>query len=281
MTAAFSVLLPVYGRDDVEHLRRSFRSITTEQTLPPAQVVVVRDGPVPAPLAQALDELTAHSPVPVTRVDLPVNVGLARALDAGLAACEHEIVARQDADDISCPERFARQIPLLARGFDIVGSAVREFETEAHEGGLVRLPALSEEEIARTARFTSPFNHPTVVYRRSAVDRAGGYQDLALMEDYWLFARMLQAGARGCNVPEPLVHYRVGAGAYARRGGIRLLRSELTLQQRLRRLGFTSRWQASRNVLVRGGYRLVPEPVRRYAYRAFRRLRDPRPTPCD
>jgi hypothetical protein len=79
-------------------------------------------------------------------------------------------------------------------------------------------------------------------------------------------------------VAEPLVYYRVGAGAYARRGGWELLRSELALQQRFRRLGITTRSQYVRNVVIRGGYRLVPEPVRRRAYRrliARRGIPDP------
>ena len=117
--------------------------------------------------------------------------------------------------------------------------------------------------------FRDPFNHPTVVYRKSAVLAAGGYTDLALMEDYLLFGRMVQAGARPANLAEPLVCYRVGAGAYARRGGRRLLRSELALQRRFRQLGITTRGQYLRNVAVRGGYRLVPEVVRRTAYRAL------------
>ena len=69
------------------------------------------------------------------------------------------------------------------------------------------------------------------------------------------------------NLAEPLVHYRVGDGAYARRGGRRLLRSELALQRRFRELGLTTRRQYLRNVAVRGGYRLVPEGVRKVAYR--------------
>jgi hypothetical protein len=95
----------------------------------------------------------------------------------------------------------------------------------------------------------------------------GGYQHLALMEDYWLFARMIDSGARVANVAEPLVLYRVGAGAYARRGGRDLLRSEIDLQRRMRAAGFLSRGQYLRNVAVRGGYRLVPERIRRLAYR--------------
>jgi glycosyltransferase involved in cell wall biosynthesis len=275
VTAPFSVLLPVYRGDRADYLRRSFRSVVEDQVLPPSEVVVVRDGPVGAGLAMVLDELVDSSPVPVVRVDLEQNVGLARALEAGLAACAFEIVARQDADDISLPRRFAVQVPLVADGLDVVGSSIEEFEDddEVRGRGIVRVPPLSAAEIAETSRFASPFNHPTVVYRRSVVAEAGGYEDLPLMEDYWLFARLVSRGARMVNVAEPLVRYRVGAGAYARRGGARLLRSELELQRRLRREGFTSTAQTVRNVAVRGGYRLVPEGARRSLYRAWVRFR--------
>ena len=87
------------------------------------------------------------------------------------------------------------------------------------------------------------------------------------MEDYLLFARMLAAGAKPANVAEPLVCYRIGAGAYARRGGLALLRSELALQRRFREQGITSRAEFVRNVAVRGGYRLVPQQIRKVAYR--------------
>lgn len=268
--AGFSVLLPVYHRDLPSSLRRAFESVTVEQSLRPDEVVVVRDGPVGAELEELLTDLASTSPVPVVVVELAKNVGLALALEKGLEQCAHEIVARMDADDISRPERFATQVPLVEGGLDIVGAAIQEFADESRifeTDAVVRTPPLSARDIATGARFHSPFNHPSVVYRRSAVAAAGGYQDLPLMEDYWLFARMLHAGAAAANVPEPLVLYRVGAGAYARRGGWRLLRSEVVLQWRMWRLGFTSLPQLVRNVLVRGGYRLVPEALRRWMYR--------------
>lgn len=274
MTPPFSVLLPVYRGDRPDYLRRSFRSVVDDQELRPSEVVIVRDGPVGPELSAVLTEIGERSPVPVVAVDLDDNVGLALALEAGLAACSYEIVARQDADDVSRPRRFAVQLPLVAEGLDVVGSAIEEFEGDDEaQAGLVRVPPLTSEEIAETSRFASPFNHPTVVYRRSVVAAVGGYEDLPLMEDYWLFARLVGHGARMANVAEPLVRYRVGAGAYARRGGTQLLRSELELQRRLRREGFTSVGQAARNVAVRGGYRLVPETARRSLYRAWVRLR--------
>jgi glycosyltransferase involved in cell wall biosynthesis len=266
-TVPFSLLLPTYHADDPEHLRRAFASAVDEQTLPPNEVVLVRDGVVPPRLQAVIDELVAASAVPVNVVSLAANIGLGHALDAGLAACQYEVVARMDADDVSVPQRFAVQIPLLADGYDLVGSGLLEFHE--HEDDIVgrRTPPLGEDEIRSWSRFHDPFNHPTVVYRRSMVQAVGGYQDLPLMEDYWLFARMIDAGARVANVAEPLVKYRVGAGAYARRGGWQLLRSEVQLQRHFRGVGFTTRPQYLRNLVVRGGYRLVPEGLRRVAYR--------------
>ena len=266
----FSVLLPVYRGDRADFLRRSLASVTVEQTLPPDEVLIVRDGPVPGELDDVLaaarrGELSGG--VPVRVLELAENAGLALALDAGLEHVAHEVVARQDADDISVPERFATQLPLLAAGYDLIGSAIREFSEETDTGGVVRRQPADPERIRRAMTLRDPFNHPSVVYRASAVRAAGGYEPLDLMEDYWLFARMIRDGVRATNVPDVLVRYRVGAGAYARRGGGRLLHSELELQARMHRAGITTTAQYVRNIAVRAGYRLVPTGVRRTAYR--------------
>ena len=262
-----SVLLPVWAGDDAEHLATAFRSVTDEQTHRPDQVVIVRDGPVPAPLQARIDELAAAAPVPVDVVALARNGGLGPALDAGLAACKHEFVARMDADDISLPHRFATQLPIMESGIDLLGSGLLEFGADLDDVVGTRTPPVTAADIAARARFASPFNHPTVVYRRELVQAAGGYGAFALMEDYLLWAKLIMVGARVANVAEPLVAYRVGEGAYARRGGWAQLRAELALQWRFRGLGFTTPAQFLRNVAVRGGYRLVPERLRRTAYR--------------
>lgn len=264
---AFSLLLPVYGGDRPEYFAKAFASTVNEQTRRPSQVVIVQDGPIPDALADAVRASAEASAVPVVHEVMESNVGLADALTRGLALCEHDIVARMDADDISLPTRFERQLPLIESGFDLVGTGMFEFLDDV--GTIVgsRVPRTDPTEIAAFARFADPFSHPTVVYRRSAVERAGGYQPLGLMEDYWLFARMIASGARVGNVADPLVMYRVGDGAYARRGGLAQWRSELAIQRAFRSIGFTTVAQYVRNVVVRGGYRFVPEPIRRAAYR--------------
>jgi len=262
----FSVLLPVYAADSPPFVSRAFQSVTADQQRKPDEVVVVRDGPLPASLTACLEGLIAESPVHVTVVELPENRGVGWALQAGIAACRNDIVARMDADDISLADRFALQVPLIESGFDVVGSALAEMGADEMDLRGIRRPPLTHAEILRFARFHSPFNGPTVVHRRSAVARAGGYEDLRTFEDYSLWVRMLADGAQATNVGKPLLLYRVGAGAYERRGGWRLVRPEIELQLRMRRLGFTSRAQFIRNVLVRGGWRLCPVFLRRPLY---------------
>ncbi len=263
----FALLMSTWRGDRADYLREAFVSTVDQQSRRPAQVVLVQDGPVPDDLAEEIGRLVEASPVPVTHVRIDANVGLGPALDAGLRASRHEIVARMDADDVSTSDRFEKQLPLIEAGADIVGSGLWEFGESVEDVVGRRTPPTEPDEIRRVIRFRDPFNHPTVVYRRAAVLAAGGYSDMALMEDYLLFTRMVAGGAVPANLAEPLVHYRVGAGAYARRGGWALLRSELALQSRFRALGLTSRRQYLRNVVVRGGYRLVPEAVRKVAYR--------------
>lgn len=266
MPEHFSLLVPVYGGDNAVHLRRAFRSAVHDQTVRPDQVVIVRDGPVGADLAACLDDLIATSPVPVTFVPLEENSGLGPALDRGLRSCWFDVVARMDADDVAMPHRFEVELALMAHA-DIVGSGLVEFVADTDDIVGQRVLPTEPDKIRRYARIADPFNHPTVVYRRSAVQAAGGYGDLPLMEDYALFARMLQRGARPLNVAEPLVFYRVGSAAFQRRGGKRLLSSELRLQREFLKSGFTTRFEYLRNVVIRGGYRIIPWRVRRALYR--------------
>ncbi|MFF0904195.1 UNVERIFIED_CONTAM: glycosyltransferase [Kocuria sp. CPCC 205316] len=267
--AEFSVLMPVYRADTAERVRRAAESATVEQQRRPAELVVVRDGPVPALLEAELDRLVRELPVPVVRVDLERNEGLTAALNAGLDRCRHDVVARADADDVSYPRRFAVQLPVIEDGADLVGSSMHEIGDDERTPLALRRSPVGERDILSVSRRRNPVSHPTVVFRRSAVRAAGGYVHVPLAEDYWLWVRMLRAGADVRNVAEPLVGYRVSAGSYERRGGWRVLRAELALQARLRGIGHVGFLQWGRNVVVRGGYRFVPTRLRELAYRAM------------
>ena len=268
--ADFTLLMSVYAGDKAEFLRAALESATTAQTLPPTRVVIVRDGPVGADVQAVLDEYGGRPQFEV--VPLERNGGLAGALNAGLAHVATPLVARMDADDICAPQRFERQLPLFEAGCDVVGAAITEFTDDVANPGMVRHVRTDPDEIARAARTASPLHHPTVMFRAAVVAGVGGYPELARMEDYLLWAKLIMAGARVGNVDEPLVYYRVGAGAYARRGGMAMWRSERALQAEFLRMGFTTRAQWARNLVLRGPlYRLMPQGLRQVGYRLWRR----------
>lgn len=263
----FSLLLPVYGNDEPSQFERAFASATSGQTLRPAEVVLVQDGPIPDELGQAIERAMKGCEAPVIHVVIEERGGLAQALTTGLEHCSYDIVARMDADDVALSERFSKQVAKMGEGFDLVGTGMYEFANDTSEVLGRRTPPIGAEAITKYARFHDPFNHPTVMYRKATVARAGSYEDIGLMEDYWLFARMIHAGARVENLPDALVMYRVGAGAYARRGGMRQFEAEWNLQRALRRIGFTTRAQFARNIVMRGVYRFVPVGIRKVLYR--------------
>lgn len=265
----FSLLLPVYAGDTAEHVRLAFDSSVGGQTLPPAEVIIVQDGPVGDPLTAELDRLVAESPVPVEVVRLTRNVGLTEALNAGLAACRYPVIARMDADDVSVADRFERQWELIAAGADLVGTGMVEFERDPDVLGARRVPPVGSDRIRDHARTHNPFNHPTMMYRRAAIEAIGGYEPFGKMEDYWLGIRMIASGARTENIADPLLKYRVGSGAFERRGGLGEARTEWRLQRAMLRIGFITRGQYVRNVVVKGAYRLMPAGVKRVLFRRF------------
>ncbi|MGT2461047.1 glycosyltransferase [Sinomonas atrocyanea] len=265
----FSLLLPVYDGDTADRFRRALASSTAEQERPPAEAVIVRDGPVHAELQAALDDAQAIAgpATSVTVLALPSNVGITAALDLGLAACRHAVVARADADDISLPRRFAAQLPVIEAGADLVGSAMEEIGDDEAAVLATRSVPTSPPQIVAAARARNPISHPTVVFRRAAAEAVGGYQSVPAAEDYWLWVRMIAAGASVRNLAEPLVRYRVSGGAYERRGGLRVLANDVATQDQLLAGGFITRADWLRNVGIRALYRFLPTSVRAGRYR--------------
>ena len=124
--------------------------------------------------------------------------------------------------------------------------------------------------------FRQTIFHPSVVFRRSVVQSVGAYPDLPGMEDYLLFARLAAAGISMTNSADVLVSYRVGRGAYRRRGGWAMVKTEVRMQRELRNLGLVGLPGLVRNLSVRGCYRLLPTSARRWGYAVWTRLNNAR-----
>lgn len=268
-TPSFSVLMPLWAGDEPQRTREAILSATLQQTLRPSRLILTVDGPLSAGLEAVVREVEegVYGPALVLRHER--HRGIAAVLQAGLEASPEELIARADADDLCRPERFARQLPIMVeQELDVLGGAMQEFSDRVAPGtGPLRSRPLEPHDIRRYLPTHCPFHHPTVMLRRSTVLAVGGYRPLRLLEDYWLWERMMLGGARMRNLPDVLVDYRVDERLFARRGGLNLLRSDLELQRIMRRDGVISRVRFLGNVLMRAGYRLAPGQWRRAGYR--------------
>lgn len=255
-----SVVLPVHLGVRPDHLSECLRSLC-QQTCRADQVIIVEDGPLSSQHHSVLEEfVAAHQGV--TRVKLPINQGAGVANQAGLIAARGVWIAKVDADDICRPDRFERQLQVVNEmGVDVCGAAMLEFTNDSdHLRGLREMPA-SHAAIVRRLRWNNPINHPTAFYRRDLAVDAGGYPPWRYMQDYGLFARMLNGGARMTNIAEVLVDFRAGPALTARRRKPEFTRLEWELQRLLRETGAVGRGRMYINFAFRVGYRRLPQKL--------------------
>ena len=262
----FSVLMSVYHKEHPEYLQASLESMRA-QTLSPAEVILVEDGPLTPELYAVLDKFEAEWPV-LKRLPLPENVGLGKALNAGLEACSFELVARMDTDDIAKPERFARQAAEFENdpALGLLGSHVTEFEGTPDNVTAQKKVPVTEEEVRRYVRRRNPFNHPAVMFRKSAVVAAGGYQHAMWCEDYYLWARMLANGCKARNLDESLLYFRAGSDVYMRRGGWKYVKSLVSFKWKLYKLGVSGLGDFIYSAGVHAAVGLMPNKLRALVY---------------
>ena len=265
----FTVLMAVYAKDDPEFLCTAIESIYLNTIRPRATVLVV-DGPISELLDRAIFFAAEKYGLRVIR--LPVNKGLANALNIGLNAIETKWVARADPDDFNLPGRFEAQMTILERGFDLIGAQIIEVDVTGREIAMKKTPT-SSEQIISFMQHRNPFNHMTVIFRRSFVLDVGGYPSIYLKEDYALWALMISRGARVANSPDILVRVTGGIGMYARRGGVKYIKSEFKLQRFLANMGCKSALRAFFDGVLRSFIFSLPTSLRGKFYEYFLRSR--------
>ncbi len=214
----YSVLMSVYFKEKPDYLRLSIESILN-QTLPADQIVLVEDGPVGEELESIICEYESDYPEIFTIVRLENNGGLGNALNTGMKYCRNELVARMDTDDISLPHRCEKEIEIFNSdpSLAIVGSQIDEFIDSPDNIVSSRVVPTEYEDIKKFARRRSPFNHPTVMYRKSVIEALDGYQTSGRKEDLDLFVRLLNEGYKAQNIDEALLKYRSDADNLLRR----------------------------------------------------------------
>lgn len=272
MKQAYSVLMSVYQKENPEYLRAAVESVLG-QTVPPEEVVLVCDGP----LTEALDGVIAEyarQEIAFRVVRLPENGGLGKALNEGLKHCSCEWIARMDTDDLSVPDRCEKQLKFLEQHpeVDALSGTIAEFQGDALDGKTAETAVISyktvpetQKEIAAYIKQRNPINHPCVMFRKSRVESAGGYQPCPYFEDYDLWVRMYKNHAVFANLPDTLLYMRIN-GMHQRRGGIQYAKCVIDFRVKMYRNRVITFGEFLPMTVVRVLVSLMPNSLRRFLY---------------
>lgn len=263
----YSVLMSLYKKENPEYLRLAIDSMLN-QTVAPDEIVLVEDGPLTDELYAVLDEYPM-----LHRVKNETNLGLGLALNVGLRECRNELVARMDTDDCSKPDRCEKQLqrflekPYLA----IVGSHIDEFIGDTSNVISQRIVPTTSEEIYKFAKKRSAFNHPAVMYSKTAVLENNGYADLKRNQDVDLFGRMQFKGYKAENIDEALLWFRSSDELAKRRKSWQNTWSYIATIRNFWKMGYSSFTDYAIVGIAQTGMYLMPIKLQNYIYKNFLR----------
>lgn len=269
----FSVLMSLYYKESSLFLHKCFESIWDNQSVKPTEIVLVLDGFIGKNLQECVNIWQEKIGSPLRIVPLKKNVGLGKALNQGLKHCSNDWIFRMDTDDICVPDRFEKQIHFIDQNPEVVlfSAQIIEFNQTPADANSIKSVPENHDEILKFAQKRSPFNHMAVVYRKSIIEKVGGYQHHLFMEDYNLWLRVIAAGYKVGNHPDVLLYARVGNGMHARRKGLEYIKSEKQLLNLKKELKIQSANHANMLFLIRSAFRLMPSSLLGKIYNTFLR----------
>lgn len=266
--------MSLYIKEKPEYLRQSIDSMIS-QTVKPDEIVIVKDGPLTKELEDVLEEYENKYPGLFKYVASEKNIGLGMALNLGLKNCRNELVARMDTDDISLPNRCEKQLELFKSDNElvIVGTMMDEFYDESKKIIASRVVPTNHDEIYEFAKRRSPFNHPTVMFKKSKVLECGGYSNLRRNQDVDLFGRMLFSGFKAANIGESLLLFRSNSELLKRRRSWENTKSYIATIRNFWRMGYSSLYDYLLVSIGQITVFLCPLKVQNWIYKKFLRIK--------
>lgn len=265
MEYKFSVLMSVYVKEKPNFFKKSLTSIVN-QTLKPNEIILVKDGPLTKELEEVIARFLINEKT-IKIISLEKNVGLGEALRIGVEQCNYDLIARMDTDDISKENRFEKQIECFKKNpeLDMIGSWTDEFQEVDDEIKVqsIRKTPENQNKILKKLKRSNAFNHPTVMYKKKSILKAGNYsEEFNCLEDYYLWVRMAVNNNKFYNIQESLIYFRITPETIKRRGGIKMLIGDIKLHSRLKKMKFITTFQQYENIVIWGIYRLLPWKIR-------------------
>ncbi|MFH7825444.1 glycosyltransferase [Kluyvera chengduensis] len=266
----FTVLLSLYNKESTSALNSCLESIYY-QTIQANEVVIVYDGVISEGLDNVVHVWMDIMPIKVFK--LCENKGLGYALNFGLQYCTNELIARMDTDDVCLPKRFEKQLDIMKKDPDlsVVGAAIEEFDETMTSSLGIRFSRETHENIVAYSKHRNPLNHMSVMFRKSHVQKVGGYQEHFFMEDYNLWLRLMSNGYRFYNIKDVLLKVRAGDSMITRRRGTEYLKSEAYLLKMKIKLKIDTPLHAFCVFLLRFIPRLLPFFLLRVLYKLMRK----------
>lgn len=239
----YSVLMSVYAKEKPEYLAAAIQSML-DQTAQTNDFVIVCDGPLTTELDTVLEKYASQNPSVLRIIRLPKNIGTGLALNIGISHCKNELIAKMDSDDISVLNRCEQQLKAFAEDdrLTVIGGNILEFTEDPQAPISRRLVPYDNEGIHRYARRRQPFNNTTVMYKKSVVQKVGGYKALTRGEDYDLYVRILHQNYYCKNINDDLVFVRIKNNKADRRTSYATYRGFVKTRWYAFRSGFTNLW---------------------------------------
>lgn len=272
MEKKYSVLMSVYYKENAEWFDKSIKSMF-DQTIKPSEFVLVEDGKLTDELYEVVNKYKNEYPEIFKVVEIKENGGLGPALKKGIEECSNEFIARMDSDDYCLPERIEREFEIFERKPELgmVGTNVSEFiDSTDNVICNVILPE-TNEEIVKFSKKRCPFRHPSILYKKSAVLKAGNYREYYLCEDYDMWLRMIRSGCKCYNVQEILTFMRIGEDFYKRRGGHKYFKSIKKFKKEQLENGYFTKMEYLKTIVPHAIVCYMPNGLRDFVYKKFLR----------
>lgn len=205
MEQKFSVLIYINDKSSFEWLNRALDSVLAN-TVRPSEIIAVVCGVKSPQIQLILDKAKINTDLRV--LSYPVDYGRAFALQTALSRSSYELVALQDVNSISFPHRFEKQLAYFKEYPDtaVLGTCFQEIDGESLAPVDVHIVPPTHTRIKKILKRHCPFQHGTVMLKKQAVLEAGNYQAFPfLLEDYYLWVRVIGKGYKTANLPDILV----------------------------------------------------------------------------
>lgn len=267
-----SVVMPVYKGDIVEQVSLAIESIE-EQTLQAKEIIIVQDGPVYRELDDLLKQKSEQNKK-IKHLVLPINKGLAEALNHGIRNSSYDWIARMDADDFAMPNRFELQCSFIENHPEVslISSWIDEYDDDlVNKTGTRTLPE-NHLDIVKYSKWRCPINHMTALYKKEAVIDCGLYKSYgAVGDDYVLWGIFIKKGYKLGNVQTSCAKARTGSGFYKkRRRGWQYLKNEVKELNMLYKLKIINTRAYVIHLIAKTLIRLSPSFIVKWVYSLLR-----------